>query len=161
MSEQNGHREYRTRDLYRAALALIELGRATKPQMTREGRQSAPLLPPLPGHVALRLAFCRNSLEPIATTIEEEQQAVRAKHGIAARTTLETPDAILRYGAQAEEAERELQAMMEAPRQWSPPATVRITQLMDRQLPDEWLAALLAVGIVTGDLPSDDGGAPT
>jgi len=157
MSDENGKQpSHRSRDLYRAALALLELAACSKPQSGPDGRIQAPAITPLPGALALRLAYCRNSLNRIRETIDEEQKAVRVRHDVEEKKDLKTPEAIAAWTEHAQAAEKELREMMEGEREWSPPATIRVGQLLDRNLPDDWLAALLTVGVIVGELPPDE-----
>jgi hypothetical protein len=137
------------RDLYDALLALIELGNATKPQRSQDGRSSQPVLGPLPAHIAFRLALCRNSLRPIGEAYEEQLSELRAAHGL--KQPLTGPDG-QRQVAEAirtyTEAVRQLERQEVA---WSPPATVRLQQLADRPIPDAWLAAWASVGIIVDE----------
>jgi hypothetical protein len=155
VSESNGT-QHRNRALYAAAIALIELGRATKPQLGPDGRQSAPLIPPLPGDISLRLGYNRNSLQAIAETIEAEQKTLREQCGLQDTQSVKTPEEREAWAKAAKTYDAANQALLTDTREWHSPAPVRVAQLVDRHLPDEWLAAFLAVGIVTGDFPAEN-----
>jgi len=155
MSDTNGT-QHKNRALYAAAIALIELGRSTKPQLGPDGRQSAPLIPPLPGDISLRLGYNRNSLQAIAETIEAEQKALREQCGLQDTQSLKTPEEREAWAKAEKEYDAANQALMTDTREWHSPAPVRVAQLVDRNLPDEWLAALLTVGVIVGELPPDE-----
>jgi hypothetical protein len=139
--------------LYAAALALIELGRATKPQPGPDGRLQQPVLPPLPGEISLRLAYNRNSLQQIAEAVEAAQLELRQKYDLTSTPT--TPEERAAWLERSRAFEEENRRLLNDVREWSSPAKIRARQLLDRNVPDEWLAALVAVGIIVDDLQHD------
>jgi hypothetical protein len=157
VSETNRKREYPTRQLYAAALALVEYGKATKPELTQKGR-NPPAIPPLPGELGLRLAYCRNSLEAVAKEYETKQEEARDQHTPDTLPKDATADQRMAWAQAQRTASKaldgELRSLAEVPREWHPPATLRLQQLLDRSIPEEWLAAWLAVGIIVGE-PGD------
>jgi hypothetical protein len=149
---------YQMRILYEAALALAELGLATKPQLEQENgqrRQRAALLR-LPADLSLRLALNRNHLRPIAEKWEEEQADARKKWKLDPEEAPKEPaerqtwfaarlDRIKKHDAEMEKAAR-----VEV--EWSPAAVIHAKTLGDREgFSDEWLSRLLAIGVIVMD----------
>jgi hypothetical protein len=134
--------KYTNRDLYSAYLALVDLGVATKPTAERlpDGQSVVrqPVLSPLPAGIAFRLALNRNHLQPVARAIEEQREEL-----LAAIRGQSAPDA-----KAVEDYNKRMREVLDQEVDWSSPASVTIQQFGDRGLPDEWLAAWIAVGIV-------------
>lgn len=152
MSENSS---YRNRALYEATIALVEMGRASKPQITADG-QRPPTISPLPADLSFRFAMNRNSLRPIGEAIEEEQKALREKHDIEKHRELKTAEERTAFAEAVTAYEAENRTLLNQEIEWRSPAPVRIAQLGERAIPDEWLASWLAVGIVVGELPPDE-----
>lgn len=114
---------YTNDELYRAYLALIEMGRATKPD------NGPPKLAPFPAPLAFRFALNRNHLKPVIEAIEEQMAEIQ-----------QNPDSGM--------AAKRLRELAREQIAWSAPAPIKVAQLGDRQIPDDWLSAWLTVGII-------------
>lgn len=136
-------------DLRAAYTALVEWNTYSKPSRDDSGRNQPPVISPLPVHLGFRLALCRNSLQKkVIEAIDEPLQALQEKYRELLEERKKTdPNATLTPEEQGE-YNKELVALSREEVEWSPPATIELRALGDRALPEEWVAALLAVGIL-------------
>ncbi|GIW90785.1 MAG: hypothetical protein KatS3mg109_1355 [Pirellulaceae bacterium] len=124
-------------ELYNALVALLELAAATKPQQGPEGTRK-PVIDPLPAHVGFRLALCRNALRPTGEAIDEQRERLRA-------------ECFEGGNSDPTRFESELRRILDEETDWTPPAKIKLSQLGDRQIPDAWLSAWAAVGILVDE----------
>lgn len=111
------------RQLRTAYLALLEWAAASKPSVNEKGEMCKPCIEPLPAHLGFRLALCRNSLRAVVEPAEEELQ--------------KTTDL------------QERRKLLETETEWKAPTSINLQQLADRKIPEDWIAALIEVGILT------------
>lgn len=148
---------YQIRILYEAALALAELGLATKPQFEQENgqRRQRPALLKLPADLGLRFALNRNHLRSVAETWEEKVQELRKEHKLNEEPPTEPgarQDWISERLKRIEQHERAVEKAGKVEVEWSPAAKIQAKQLGEREgFSDDWLAKLLAVGIIVMD----------
>ncbi|GIW89942.1 MAG: hypothetical protein KatS3mg109_0374 [Pirellulaceae bacterium] len=124
-------------DLYNALVALLELAAATRPQQRPEGT-SKPVIDPLPAQIGFRLALCRNALRPIGDAIDEQREKLRV-------------ECFEGGNSDPKRFESELRRILDEDTEWNPPAKIKLAQLGERQIPDAWLSAWAAVGILVDE----------
>ncbi|MDZ7418786.1 MAG: hypothetical protein ONB52_21895 [candidate division KSB1 bacterium] len=134
----------RALELREAFLALSEWLAASKPSRDEQGRHVAPAVPPLPVKLGLHLALCRNSLKVVMESLDERIEEVNEKY----RSLLQAQGSTALTPDQQREWNKEIRELLSATVEWQPPATIRLDQLGDRAVPEEWLAALVVVGVI-------------
>lgn len=160
MSESNGRPTYRTSKLIEALVALNEIGAATKPQIEQEPdgtRRQRPALLRLPAEsLGLRLALNKNSLRIIGESWDEKLNELKTELGLDKRASdLPQEERQVFLAGQMKNVEvfnRRVEKMGKEEVEWSSPAVIRSKQIGERELSDDWLAKLLAVGIIVMDI---------
>jgi hypothetical protein len=149
---------YQNRQLYGALLALVEIGRAAKPQYHQDGTRSPALLDVPADGLGFKLALARNALMPVGEAVEAARKELQETHNVKDGTNLRTTEERQGFAERLEEYQAADDRLIRQEVEWAAPfKPIRSSVFGARAFSPEWLAPLIAVGIVAVD---DDDEAP-